>query len=88
MEHHAGGPQRVGILQPVLLAVHDHDVRCDRHDRSDVGIFRPADMGQIGLLAEAGAGHDVGAPREQGLGDGRDEANDSHRVVAVGATWS
>ena len=87
MERHTGGAQRFGVLRPVLLAVHDHDVRCHRGDRGDVGIFRTADMGQIGLLAEAGAGHHLDAPREQGLGDGRNEANDSHRAVAVAAAW-
>ena len=73
----AGGRQRVGVLAAVLLLVDHDEVGGQRHDRRDVGVLGAADVGQVGLLAEAGAGDDVGAERQQRLGRRRDQADDA-----------
>ena len=56
----AGGPQRVGVLAAVLLLVEHDEVGRQGDDRGDVGVLGAADVGQVGLLAEPGAGDDVG----------------------------
>ncbi len=70
--------ERVEVLLAVLLVVDHHEVGCHRRDLLDVRVLRASDLGQLGMFAEARHrdGHDV--PREQGLGDGRDEADDPH----------
>ena len=49
----AGGFERLEVLFAVLLVVHHHEVRRERHDLVDVGILRAADVRQLGVLAEA-----------------------------------
>ena len=77
MHAEPGVDERVGVLEPVLLVVHDHEVGRERDDCFDVGILRAADRGQVGLLAEPRARHRVDAEGAQRLGDGRDERDDA-----------
>ena len=49
-----------------------------------IGVLRAAHRRQR-LVAEPGAGDDVGAQREQGLGRRRDEADDSRAAAGTGA---
>ena len=81
----------VGVLAAVLLLVDHHEVGSEGDDRGDVGVLGAADVGQVGLLAEPGAGDDVGAEREQGLGGRRDQADDPrcrHAAVSPAACAS
>ena len=73
MDAEPGGDERVGVLDPVLLVVHDNEVGRQRDDRLDVGILGPADHGQVGSLAEPRARHRIHVEGAQRLGDGRDE---------------
>ena len=53
---------------------------------AEVGVLGPAHGGQVGLLAEPGAGDRVDPPGPQRLGHGRDEAHHAHRPTVVGCT--
>ena len=44
----------------------------------DVRVLRASDVGQLGMFAEARHRDRRDVPREQGLSDGRDEADDAH----------
>ena len=68
MHAQPGSGERVGVLDAVLLVVHDHDIGRERHDRLDVRVLRPADGGQVRLLTEPGARHRIHAERAQCLG--------------------
>ena len=70
--------QRFRILPAVLLVVHHHEVRRQRHDGSDVGILGATHRPQRRLLAEARHRHRLDPPGQQGLGDRRDQADHAH----------
>jgi hypothetical protein len=53
MHRETGGFERIEVLLAVLLVVHQHEVRSERHDAVDVGILRAADVRELGVLAEA-----------------------------------
>ena len=55
----------VGILAAVLVAVENDQVGCERHDRGDVGVLRPAHVEQVGTLAEPCARDRLAAPRRR-----------------------
>jgi Mg2+-importing ATPase len=76
--------KRLGIVAPVLLAVEHHQIGREIDDGSDVGVLGPPDMGELRLLTEPGARNDVDVPRQQRLGDGRNEADDAHGRAAPG----
>ena len=77
MHAQPGATECLGVLDAVLLVVHDHEIGCEADDRIDVGVLRPADDGQVGLLAEPRARHRVHAEGAQRLGCGRDERDDA-----------
>src|SRR5215207_3741352 len=77
MQAQPGVAKCVGVLDAVLLVVHDHQIGCEPDDRLDVRVLRAADSRQVGLLAEPRARHRVHADGAQRLGDGRDERDDA-----------
>ena len=78
MQRDPAGPERLGVLEPVLLVVDDHQVGVQGDDRVDVGILRAAHRRQSGLVAEPGAGDRPHAEREERLGCRRNERDDAH----------
>ena len=66
------------VLPPVLFLVDHDEIGPQRHDGVDVGILRPADVGDRRLLAEAGAGDRLDARRQQRLRRRRHEGHDPH----------
>ena len=77
MHAEPGRDEGVGVLDPVLLVVHDHEVGRQRDDRVDVGVLGAADRREVGLLAEARARDRVDPQRAQRLGDRRDQRDDA-----------
>ncbi len=75
----------VGVDVPEVAfaePVEHHQIGREVDDRGDVGVLGAADVAQLRLLAEPGAGDDVDAPGEQRLGDRWDEADDPQRLAA------
>ena len=70
--------QRVGILPAVLLVVHHDEVGRQRHDGTDVRVLRATHRPQPRLLAEPRDPDGFETPRQQGLGDRRDQADHAH----------
>ena len=77
MDGEAGGDERVVVLDAVLLGVDDDDVGLQGDNGNDVGVLGAADGLDVGLFAEPRACDDIDVPREERLGDGRNQADDT-----------